>query len=303
MSIRLENISKVYGKQGALKNVSINIHQGEVVGLLGPNGAGKSTLMKIISGYIPPSEGKAFVYGFDIENDPQEVKRRIGYLPENNPLYLDMYVREYLHFVARLYHRKKARADVDQVIQMCGLFSEQNKKIEALSKGFRQRVGLAQALVHQPDVLILDEPTSGLDPNQLIEIRKLIKEIGKEKTVLLSSHIMQEVEAICSRVIIIHKGEVVADDLTGNLSKYMHAGEKILLELDKEIDKEEFNQLQGIQEIRLIASNTWEIQSDGKKDVRQQLFAFAVSRGLNIRSLQKVENSLEQIFQELTGGE
>ena len=300
MSIRLENISKVYGRQWALKNVSININQGEVVGLLGPNGAGKSTLMKIICAYLPSSEGKAFVYGFDVENESQEVKRRIGYLPENNPLYLDMYVREYLHFVAKLYHRKNARADVDKVIQMCGLFSEQNKKIEALSKGYRQRVGLAQALVHQPDVLILDEPTSGLDPNQLIEIRKLIKEIGKEKTVLLSSHIMQEVEAICSRVIIIHKGEVVADDLTGNLSKYMHAGEKILLELDQEISSEEFNQIEGIQELKLISTNTWEIQSDGQKDIRQQLFAFAVSKGLNIRSLQKVENSLEQIFQELT---
>lgn len=303
MSIKLENISKAYGKQFALKNVSITINQGEVVGLLGPNGAGKSTLMKIICGYLPPTEGKAFVYGFDVENDAQEVKRRIGYLPENNPLYMEMYVREYLHFVAKIYNKKNTKSAINDVIRLCGLIPEQNKKIEALSKGYRQRVGLAQALIHEPDVLILDEPTSGLDPNQLVEIRKLIKEIGKEKTVLLSSHIMQEVEAICSRVIIIHKGEVVADDLTENLSKFAQIGEKILLELDKEINSEEFNQLIGIQQIKLIASYTWEIQSDGQKDLRQQLFDLAVSQGLNIRSLQKVENSLEQIFQELTVGE
>ncbi len=300
MSIKLENISKIYGKQFALKNVSININQGEVVGLLGPNGAGKSTLMKIISGYLPPSEGKVFIYGIDIENYSEKVKSKIGYLPENNALYLDMYVREYLHFVAKLYSRKKVNEDVNNVIQLCGLSPEQNKKIGALSKGYRQRVGLAQALIHKPDVLILDEPTSGLDPNQLVEIRKLIKEIGKEKTVLLSTHIMQEVEAICNRVIIINKGKVVADDLTENLSKYMSGGERILLELDEAINEEEFSQIQGILSLRLIGTNTWEIQSDSKIDVRQQLFGFAVKRGLNIRSLQKVESTLEQIFQELT---
>lgn len=300
MSIKLENISKVYGKQFALKNVSFSINQGEVVGLLGPNGAGKSTLMKIISGYLPPSEGKAFVYGFDVDIDGKKAKSRIGYLPENNALYLDMYVREYLHFVAELYGQKNANAEVNNVIQLCGLAPEQNKKIGALSKGYKQRVGLAQALIHQPDVLILDEPTTGLDPNQLLEIRKLIKEIGKEKTVLLSSHIMQEIEAICSRVIIINKGEVLVDDLTENLSKYVNSGEKILLELEEEISDEELMQLNGVLNVKLIASNTWEIQSNGQSDVRQALFGFAVKKGLNIRSLQKVENSLEQIFQELT---
>jgi ABC-2 type transport system ATP-binding protein len=300
MSIKLENISKVYGKQFALKNVSISIKRCEVVGLLGPNGAGKSTLMKIISGYLPPSEGNAFVYGIDVETEGENVKSRIGYLPENNALYLDMYIREYLHFIAKLYSSKNTKQKVNDVIKLCGLTPEQNKKIGALSKGYKQRVGLAQALIHQPDVLILDEPTGGLDPNQLVEIRNLIKEIGKEKTILLSSHIMQEVEAICSRVVILNKGEVVADDLTENLSNYVHLGEKILLELDESISEEEFNQLEGIQSIKLIGKNTWEIQSSGEVDVRQQLFGFAVKHGLNIRSMQKVEDSLEQIFRELT---
>lgn len=300
MSIKLENISKLYGNQFALKNVSMQINKGEVVGLLGPNGAGKSTLMKIICGYLPPSNGKAFVYGFDVEIDSEKTKSLIGYLPENNPLYLDMYVREYLQFVAKLYKIKNVDEEVNNSIQICGLKLEQNKKIGALSKGYKQRVGLAQALIHQPDVLILDEPTSGLDPNQLIEIRKLIKEVGKEKTVLLSSHIMQEVEAICSRVIILNKGEVVADDLTENLSKFIQRGEKILLELDESINGEEFTQLVGVLSAKLINPNTWEIQSNGEVDARQQLFEFAIKRGLNIRAMQKVENSLEQIFQEFT---
>ena len=300
MSIKLENISKLYGNQFVLKNVSMQINRGEVVGLLGPNGAGKSTLMKIISGYLPPSNGKAFVYGFDVEIDSEKTKSLIGYLPENNPLYLDMYVREYLQFVAKLYKIKNVDDEVNNSIQICGLKLEQNKKIGALSKGYKQRVGLAQALIHQPDVLILDEPTSGLDPNQLIEIRKLIKEVGKEKIVLLSSHIMQEVEAICSRVIILNKGEVVADDLTENLSKFIQRGEKILLELDESINGEEFTQLVGVLSAKLINPNTWEIQSNGEVDARQQLFEFAIKRGLNIRAMQKVENSLEQIFQEFT---
>ncbi len=190
--------------------------------------------------------------------------------------------------------------ELENIIQICGLTPEQNKKIGALSKGYKQRVGLAQALIHQPDVLILDEPTTGLDPNQLLEVRKLIKEIGKEKTVLLSSHIMKEVEAICSRVIIINKGEVIADDLTENLSNYVNSGEKILLELEEEISDKELMQIEGVLNVKLMANNTWEIQSDGNIDVRQQLFGFAVKNGLNIRSLQKVDNSLEQIFQELT---
>jgi ABC-2 type transport system ATP-binding protein len=220
MSIKATDITKIYGKQKALDSVSLEINAGEVVGLLGPNGAGKSTMMKIISCFLPPTSGEVTVDGFDIFEQELEVKKRVGYLPEHNPLYLDMYVREYLSFLAgihKLGRRKKGR--VDEIISTTGLELEQNKKIGALSKGYRQRVGLAQALLHDPSVLILDEPTSGLDPNQLLEIRSLIQEIGKEKTVLFSTHIMQEVEAICNRAVIIHLGKIVADDAVANLKK------------------------------------------------------------------------------------
>ncbi len=220
MSIIATDITKIYGKQKALDSVSLEIGAGEVVGLLGPNGAGKSTMMKIISCFLPPTSGEASVDGFDIFEQEIEVKRRVGYLPENNPLYLEMYVREYLSFLAgihKLGRNKKSR--INEIIDITGLGLEQNKKIGALSKGYRQRVGLAQALLHNPSVLILDEPTSGLDPNQLLEIRSLIQEIGKEKTVLFSTHIMQEVEAICDRAVIIHLGKVVADDTISSLKK------------------------------------------------------------------------------------
>ncbi len=300
MSITLRNISKVYGKQQVLKNVSFHVDRGEIIGLLGPNGAGKSTLMKIISGYIPPTQGTAFVCEIDVEKNAVEAKRKIGYLPENNALYSDMYVREYLRFVAQLYSRKKVKVAVDQMIEWCGLTKEQNKKIAALSKGYKQRVGLAQALIHQPEVLILDEPTTGLDPNQLVEIRKLIVEVGKEKTVLLSSHIMQEVEAMCSRVIIINQGELIADDRTENLSHYLHRGEKIILELEEEVLASDFDSLKAIQQINSLGNNTWEIIAKENEDIRQQIFAFAVKHAWNILSLKKEDNSLEQIFQELT---
>ncbi|HAG15842.1 MAG TPA: gliding motility-associated ABC transporter ATP-binding subunit GldA [Bacteroidales bacterium] len=301
MSIKLENISKVYGKQYALTAVSLSIKAGEIVGLLGPNGAGKSTLMKIISGYIPPTEGTGFVKGFNLAHEGEKAKALIGYLPENNALYNDMYVREYLAHIAQLYGQKKGlKKSVDEVIKQCGLEPEQNKKIGILSKGYKQRVGLAQALIHKPEVLILDEPTSGLDPNQLIEIRNLIKEVGKEKTVLLSTHIMQEVEAICDRVIIIHKGKVIADDLTENLSNYLSDNERIILELDHEIDKADLEILTGVESAIQIDKFVWEIQSNRKDDLRQQLFEFAVRNHYTIRSMQKKENSLERIFQELT---
>lgn len=300
MSITLQNISKKYGNQFALKNVSLEIKKGEVVGLLGPNGAGKSTLMKIISGYIPPTEGSAFVYGFDVEHDSEKAKAVIGYLPENNALYMDMYIREYLHFVANLYGKKNVKEQVDRVIASCGLKPEQNKKIAALSKGYKQRVGLAQALIHQPDVLILDEPTSGLDPNQLVEIRKLIQEVGKEKTVLLSTHIMQEVEALCNRVIIINKGEVIADDLTSKLSDYVQNGEKVLLELEENLDASIIQTIEGVSSVIAKGHCIWEIRAKADVDLRKKLFDFAVKNSLNIRSLQKVDDSLEQIFHELT---
>lgn len=221
MSIKTLGITKYYGPQLVLDKININIEKGEVVGLLGPNGAGKSTLMKIITCYLPPTSGEAFVEDFDVAVSPEEVKKRVGYLPENNPLYLDMYIREYLEFVAGIHKLgRNTRMKVNEIIDLTGLGDEQSKKIGALSKGYRQRVGLAQAMIHDPEVLILDEPTSGLDPNQLVEIRNLIREIGRQKTVMLSTHIMQEVEAICNRVIIIHKGKLVADNLTSELSSH-----------------------------------------------------------------------------------
>lgn len=298
MAIKLQNISKVYGKQYALKNVSVTINRGEVVGLLGPNGAGKSTLMKILTGYLTASEGNASID--DLEIDNQKIKSIIGYLPENNPLYLDMYVREYLHFIANLYKIKHAKEEINRIVQWCGLIPEQNKKIGALSKGYKQRLGLAQALIHRPEILILDEPTSGLDPNQLVEIRKLIKEVGKEKTVLLSSHILQEVEAICNRVIILNKGEIVADEKTADLSKLVNQGEQIELELDKSIAKEDFNHLNGILKAQAIGENKWLIHATIESDIRQQLFELSVRKGIKIRAMQKVESSLVQVFQELT---
>jgi len=212
MSIKIQNVTKLYGEQRALDNISFEIKTGEIVGFLGPNGAGKSTMMKIITGFIPPSDGEVFVNGLDVVEEPEKVKQIIGYLPEHNPLYLDMYVREYLEFVAGIYKVKDKKQKVKTIIEQTGLGVEQHKKLGALSKGYRQRVGLAHSLIHDPEVLILDEPTSGLDPNQIVEIRNLISEVGKSKTVMLSTHIMQEVEAICDRVIIINKGKIVADD-------------------------------------------------------------------------------------------
>lgn len=232
MSIIARDITKVYGKQKALDAVSLEINAGEVVGLLGPNGAGKSTMMKIISCFLPPTSGEASVDGFDIFEQELEVKKRVGYLPEHNPLYLEMYVREYLKFLSGVHKLgKKGKARIDEIIDMTGLGLEQNKKIGALSKGYRQRVGLAQALVHDPSVLILDEPTSGLDPNQLLEIRTLIQEIGKEKTILLSTHIMQEVEAICDRAVIIHLGKIVADDTIASLKSDQQSLEEVFHKL------------------------------------------------------------------------
>ncbi|MFH0999516.1 MAG: ATP-binding cassette domain-containing protein [Bacteroidota bacterium] len=300
MSIELINISKTYGKQFALQRVNLTIRKGEVVGLLGQNGAGKSTLMKIISGYIPPTEGEAFVCEFNIDTAAKEAKKRIGYLPENNAMYPDMYVREYLSFIGELYKVKNIDFELNRIIQICGLSKEQNKKIGALSKGYKQRLGLAQALIHQPEVLILDEPTSGLDPIQLVEIRKLIQEIGKEKTVLLSTHIMQEVKAICSRIIIIDKGKIIADDLTEHIYKTVKNEEEIILELEGEYNFQDLASIEGIIKIQASEKNSFSIIAIKALDVRQKLFDFAVKNGLKIRSLQKIENSLEQIFQEIT---
>jgi len=301
MSIKVSNITKIYGEQKALDNVSFEINPGEVVGLLGPNGAGKSTMMKIITCFIPPTSGDVSVYGFDILEQSIDVRKKVGYLPENNPLYLDMYVREYLEFIAGIHKLgDKTKERIDKMIELTGLEVERKKKIGALSKGFRQRVGLAQALIHDPEVLILDEPTSGLDPNQIVDIRDLIKNIGKEKTVMLSTHIMQEVEAICNRAIIINNGIIVADDNTANLS-HLNLNKNILtVEFDKPFDKDLILKIKGVKQIKKMNDNIWEIETDGNIDVRQDIFKFAVDHSISVLTMHKEEVKLEKVFQQLT---
>ena len=300
MSIKVENITKLYGSQKALDNVSFKIKAGEIVGLLGPNGAGKSTLMKIISCFIPPSDGMVSVNGFDIFEQSIEVRKMVGYLPENNPLYLDMYIKEYLEFVAGQYAIPNKKSRVKEMIDLIGIEKEQNKKIGALSKGYRQRVGLAQALIHDPKVLILDEPTSGLDPNQLVEIRELIKNTGKEKTVILSTHIMQEVEAICSRAIIIDQGKIVADDSTKNLSKDSSNVQIVEVEFDSNINQKQILSIQGVKQADKRKGNLWALQASTTEDIRPLIFEFAVKNKLKVLSMQKSEQSLEKVFQKLT---
>ncbi|RLD54162.1 MAG: gliding motility-associated ABC transporter ATP-binding subunit GldA [Bacteroidetes bacterium] len=300
MSIIVKNITKLYGSQKALDNVSFKIGAGEIVGLLGPNGAGKSTLMKIISCFIPPTDGTISVNGHDIFEQSIEVRKKVGYLPENNPLYLDLYIKEYLEFVAGLYKIPNKKSRIKEMIDMTGLGREQNKKIGALSKGYRQRVGLAQALIHDPEVLILDEPTSGLDPNQLLEIRELIKNVGKEKTVMLSTHIMQEVEAICSRAIIIDQGKIVADDSTDKLSGDPSKLQTIEVEFDSNIDQKQLLTIKGVQKADKQNEKQWILQANTKEDIRPLIFEFAVSNKLKVLSMQKSEQSLEMVFQKLT---
>jgi ABC-2 type transport system ATP-binding protein len=299
MSIKVSEVTKLYGDQKALDKVTFEIMPGQIVGLLGPNGAGKSTMMKILTCFIPPTTGKASINELDILENALEVKKLIGYLPENNPLYLEMYVREYLEFVGRVYKLPNLQKRIAEIIELTGLTAEQHKKIEALSKGYRQRVGLAQALIHNPEVFILDEPTSGLDPNQLVEIRNLIKNIGRKKTVMLSTHIMQEVEAICDRVIIIHKGKIVADEIMSNLRNATKDEETILVEFNKAIHKKQLAGLPAIS-IEKLDENTWKIRAGKNTDIRQDLFNLASKHDFNILSLQKQENSLEEIFQNLT---
>ena len=298
MSIKVKKLSKVYGTQKALTEVSFEINKGEIVGFLGPNGAGKSTLMKILTGYIPQTNGDAKICNLDINENSIETRSRIGYLPEHNPLYLDMYVKEYLEFVADIY--KVNHKYIDEMIKKTGLLKEQHKLIGSLSKGYRQRVGLAQALIHNPEVLILDEPTTGLDPNQLIEIRSLIKEVGREKTVLLSTHIMQEVEAICDRVIIINKGQIVANKTIVELQKSKGNRKLITVEFDKKAEKKELMKIGNVLEARELKGNKYQIFSDSKFDLRPALFEFAVNNELTVLQMNMEEQKLESIFQELT---
>ncbi|MBL7938920.1 MAG: gliding motility-associated ABC transporter ATP-binding subunit GldA [Flavobacteriales bacterium] len=300
MSISISNITKTYGTQKALDDVSFSVGSGEVVGFLGPNGAGKSTMMKIITCFLPPNAGKATVCGFDTATDSLKVRRNVGYLPEHNPLYLDLYVKEYLDFVAGLHGLKDRGARVRSMIEKVGLGPEQHKRIGALSKGYRQRVGLAQAMIHDPQVLILDEPTSGLDPNQLVEVRALIKEIGKERTVLLSTHIMQEVEAICDRVIIIDHGKVVADDKASTLRSGAQQREGLEVEFDRDVHANLLLNIPGVLQAQRKQGHAWILAHDAARDVRPAVFQFAVENGLQVLGLQKIERGLEEVFKELT---
>ncbi len=300
MSISVQNISKLYGKQKALNGISFDVKSAEIVGFLGPNGAGKSTTMKILTCFIPQTSGKASVCGYDVNEESLEVRRNVGYLAESNPLYYDMFVREYLAFVAELHGLKNTDVRVKEIISMTGLEVEQKKKIGALSKGYKQRVGLAQALIHDPKVLILDEPTSGLDPIQLVEIRNVIKEIGKQKTVMLSTHIMQEVEAMCDRVIIINKGEIVADKPTQEMKETKGSRQLITVEFDKASSKSALLNIEGIREAVNIKGNVWQLTTSSSKDLRGDIFQFAVQNQLAVLTLQKEEQNLEDVFRELT---
>lgn len=301
MSITLKNVTKIYGTQRALDNVSLEIPQGQIVGLLGPNGAGKSTMMKIITCYLPPTEGTAEICGYDIFENPVEVRKRIGYLPEHNPLYVDMYVKEFLNFVAGIHeiNGAKRKSRIDEIITMTGLTKEYKKKISALSKGYRQRVGLAQALIHDPEVLILDEPTGGLDPNQLMEIRRLISFVGKTKTILLSTHIMQEVEAMCQRTIIINEGKIAADDVLSEISKHESQEWRFVVEFSEPINETLLEKKLKPQHLHKITPTTHVFTTQGK-DIRSELFAIAVEQHWTILTIRKEEKNLEQIFQDLT---
>ncbi|MFK7781311.1 gliding motility-associated ABC transporter ATP-binding subunit GldA [Psychroserpens sp.] len=296
MSIEVENISKVYGEQKALNNVSFSVNKGEIVGFLGPNGAGKSTLMKILTTYINASEGKAKVNDFDVLDNKQLVQNSVGYLPEHNPLYLEMYVREYLSFNANVYNTPKTR--VNDVIELTGLTPEAHKKIGQLSKGYRQRVGLANALLHEPNVLILDEPTTGLDPNQLVDIRHLIKTVGKDKTVFLSTHIMQEVEAICDRVIIINKGEIVADKKLKDLSDENE--QTVIVEFDYRVEDVFLLKLPKVKTVKNTHDFIYEITFATTEDMRSHVFDFAHDNELKILQLNQKNASLESLFRDLT---
>ncbi len=300
MSITVNNLTKIYGTQKAVDSISFNVNKGEIVGFLGPNGAGKSTTMKIITGYLPATAGTAEVCGITVTENSNETKKKIGYLPEANPLYHDMYVREYLSFVTDVHEVKNKNQRIEEVINIVGLTAESNKKIGQLSKGYKQRVGLAAALIHDPEVLILDEPTSGLDPNQIVEIREVIKRLGKDKTVLFSSHILQEVQAICDRVIIINKGTIVADDTLDNLRGKKHFNE-LRLEI-KEVVKDDI--FEGIQNIRQLNSNTWLFKTDDPDSLKRRLIEITLKKNLNIVSLQSESvGSLEDIFRTLTANQ
>lgn len=300
MSIEVSSVTKKYGHQKALDNVSFIAKPGEILGFLGPNGAGKSTMMKIITGFLPASEGMVKVCDIDVAKDPIAVKSKIGYLAEQNPLYYDLYVKEYLLFMAGIFKLKNKKERIAEVIKQVGLEMEQNKKIGELSKGYKQRVGLAQVLLHDPDVLILDEPTTGLDPNQLSEIRNLIKEIGNKKTVMLSTHIMQEVEAICDRVIIVNKGEIIANENTQTLSSKISGENGLEFELENEIDIKKIQSIKGVEKVSNLGHQKYKLIQKAGADVRNELMQLIIEEKNTILNLQKSANKLEDIFKQLT---
>ncbi|MDZ4807218.1 MAG: gliding motility-associated ABC transporter ATP-binding subunit GldA [Bacteroidota bacterium] len=300
MSIEVKNLLKEYGEQKAVNNISFKVNKGEIVGFLGPNGAGKSTTMKIITGYLQQTGGEAFVCGLNVADNPLETKKKIGYLPELNALYYDMYVWEYLAFVAEVHKVQTPKEKIESVIELTGLKIESKKKIGQLSKGYKQRVGLAAALIHDPEVLILDEPTTGLDPNQIVEIREVIKKQGQNKTVLFSSHILQEVEAICDRVIIINKGQLVADDKLSNLQKGNKDNHVVIVQFKETIDKSTLEKIKDVSKVEEPQTSTFKLQTSNPEVVRKQILEIALQQNLNIISLQSESQSLEHIFKSLT---
>jgi ABC-2 type transport system ATP-binding protein len=300
MSIEVKSLIKIYGEQKAVDNISFAVGKGEIVGFLGPNGAGKSTTMKIITGYLQADGGQVSVCGLDVQTHPQETKKKIGYLPEANPLYFEMYVREYLDFIAEIHQVKNKKETIEAVISTVGLIPESRKKLGQLSKGYKQRVGLAAALIHNPEVLILDEPTTGLDPNQIIEIRSVIKQLGKDKTVLFSSHILQEVEAICDRVIIVNKGKLVANDSLQSLRNQSAQNNTISVQFKETIDPALLKGITGIQSVKQLNANEWELVSTNSNDTKRLLLELSLQHNLNIVSLQSGGQSLEEVFKQLT---
>lgn len=300
MSVETRHITKLFGRQKALDDVSFSIKKGELVGFLGPNGAGKSTMMKIITGFLPPDAGEVVVNGQIVESKNLELRRNIGYLPEHNPLYTDLYVKEFLEITAGFYKLKNIKRQVAEMVELTGLNDEQHKKIRALSKGYRQRVGLAQALIHDPLVLILDEPTTGLDPNQLEEIRNLIREISREKTVMLSSHIMQEVEAVCNRIIIINRGKIVADGGINEIkSGKINRKQVVFAEFSAPVTKSKILSVHGVQDA-VLNGNLWELESSGENDIRSAIFQFAVENQITLLTLKEKQQNLESVFHEIT---
>ena len=307
MSIEVSNLTKIYGQQKAIDNISFKIDKAEIVGFLGPNGAGKSTTMKIITGFLEADNGDAFVSGLNVQSDKLETKKRIGYLPEGNPLYYEMYMREYLEFIANVHKIKNIKNRIEEVITLTGLSIASKKKIGQLSKGYKQRVGLAAALIHDPEVLILDEPTNGLDPNQIVEIRDVIKNLGKNKTVLFSSHILQEVEAICDRVIIINKGNIVADDQLSNLQKANKSSHAVIVQFKEAVEIELLNQIQDVQKVEQLQTTNlptgqagYKLQTTNPESIRKKLLELSLQHNLNIVSLQSENYSLEEVFRNLT---